>query len=123
MFISYETFSALIGLLTVLILVILVRRSRLHPFYLGWWFGTICVLLIFSLNPRLINKLGELLDIAYPPIIIAVVGLLSILIKILSMDIYITQSEIRYKKLAQKMAVLEREMQELKESLKNPDIL
>ena len=115
MFISYETFSALIGLLTALILIILVRRSRLHPFYLGWWFGIICVLLIFSLNPRLINKLGELLGIAYPPIIIAVLGLLAILIKILSMDIYITQSEIRYKKLVQKMVVLEREMQELKE--------
>jgi hypothetical protein len=114
--VTYKTFSIIFGILISLVLVILIRRSRLQTVLLVWWIAIIVLMMIFAFFPSLVNLLGHYFGIAYPPIIISVVGLGLICIKVLSMDIYITKNEIRYKQLAQKMAILETLVKEEKKN-------
>jgi len=108
--VNYKIFSSVVGILIVLILIILTRRAKLHTAHLFWWFFIIICILILSFFPTIVDKIGLIFGIGYPPIIVCILGLGAILIKILTMDIYITQNEIRYKKLAQKLAILEKEL-------------
>jgi len=105
--VTYKIFSIVMGLLISLSLILLIRKSRLQTVHFAWWSAIITLMLIFAFFPTLIDTLGHYFGIAYPPIIISVVGLGLICIKVLSMDTYITKNEIRYKRLAQKMALLE----------------
>ena len=114
--VTYKAFSIITGLLISLVLVLLIRKSRLQGVLFVWWFSIIVLMLIFAFFPTLVNLLGHYFGIAYPPIIISVAGLGLICIKVLSMDIYITKNEIRYKRLAQKMALLETLVKEEKKN-------
>jgi hypothetical protein len=111
--VKYEVFTTITGLLIVFILIILTRRAKLHTSHLFWWLGVIIGISILSIYPKLVDKIGLILGIGYPPIIICILGLGAIFVKVLTMDMYITQNEIRYKQLAQKLAILEKEMQEM----------
>jgi hypothetical protein len=80
----------------------------MHSALIIWWSCIIALMLIFAFFPVLIDVIGKLFRISYPPIIISIVGIGLVFVKILSMDIYITRNEARFIELAQKMAVLER---------------
>lgn len=110
--ISYRFFSIITGVLISLILILLSRRSRINTTYFIWWGAIISIILIFSFFPTLIDIIGKWLGVSYPPVLISIVGLGLILIKTLSMDIYITKNEIRYKTLAQKIALLEKKLKD-----------
>ena len=93
--VTYKTFSVLIGLAVSGCLLFLVRRSRLHSALIIWWSAIIALMLVFAFFPVLIDVIGKYFHISYPPIMISVIGLGLILIKILSMDVYITRNESR----------------------------
>ncbi len=112
--VNYEFFTTITGLLIVLILIILTRRAKLHTLHLIWWLAVIIGISVLSIYPKIVDKIGLILGIGYPPIIICILGLGAILVKLLTMDMYITKNEIRYKKLAQKLAILEKEMEDVK---------
>lgn len=117
--ITYKTFSLITGLLIAVILIKLARKSKIHTTHFIWWSSIISFILIFAIFPTLIDIIGRLVGISYPPIIVAVAGLGLMLIKTLTMDIYITQNEIRYKKLAQKMALLEKMVKEQSDNIES----
>jgi hypothetical protein len=110
--ISYKLFSLITGLIIAATLIKLVRNSKVHSSLFVWWTSIIGLILVFAFYPTLIDVMGKWFGISYPPIIISLAGIGLLLIKTLSMDIYITKNEIRYKKLAQKMALLEKELKE-----------
>jgi len=99
-------------LLITCILILLSRRSRINTIYFLWWGAIISLILIFSFFPALIDIIGKWFGVSYPPVLISVVGLGLILVKTLSMDIYITKNEVRYKTLAQKIALLEKKFED-----------
>jgi len=111
--VTYRTFTIIIGVLISMILLLLVRRSRLHSALFIWWSAMIALMLIFAFFPGLIDTVGQTFGVAYPPVIISVAGLGLVFVKILTMDIYITKNEVRYNKLAQKMAILELMLKEM----------
>lgn len=100
-------------------MMILARRSKVRFSQFLWWSSTICTILIFGFFPTLIDILGQLAGVSYPPTLISIVGLGLLLIKVFSMDIYITQNEIRYRKIAQKIALLEKSIRENDARIKN----
>jgi len=108
--ITYKLFSLILGLLVALVMFLLARRSKIRFAQFMWWFSTICSVLIFAFFPTLIDVLGKWVGVSYPPTLISILGLGMILIKVFSMDIYITQNELRYRKLAQKLALFEKRM-------------
>lgn len=104
---TYKTFTIFSGVVVAFILFFLVRRSRLHSALFIWWSAIISLMLVFAFYPGLIDIIGRYFKVSYPPVLISVAGLCLIFVKILTMDIYITRNEVRYKRLAQKMALLE----------------
>jgi hypothetical protein len=108
--ITYKLFSLILGLMVAFVMILLARRSKIRFTQFMWWFSTICSVLIFAFFPTLIDVLGKWVGVSYPPTIISILGLGMILIKVFSMDIYITQNELRYRKLAQKLALFEKRM-------------
>ena len=117
--INYKIFSLILSLSVVLSMMILARRSKVRFSQFLWWSSTICTILIFGFFPTLIDILGQLAGVSYPPTLISIVGLGLLLIKVFSMDIYITQNEIRYRKIAQKIALLEKSIRENDARIKN----
>ncbi|MEA2061862.1 MAG: DUF2304 domain-containing protein [Thermodesulfobacteriota bacterium] len=107
---NHKNFSLITGLVITVILITLARKSKIHSVHFIWWAAITGSILLFAFFPALIDVIGRLFGIAYPPILISVAGIGLVLIKILSMDMYITQNELRYKKLAQKMALLEKKI-------------
>ncbi len=123
--ITYKLFSLILGLLVAIVMILLARRSKIRFAQFMWWFSTICSVLIFAFFPALIDVLGKWVGVSYPPTLISILGLGMILIKVFSMDIYITQNELRYRKLAQKLALFEKRMHDeasmIPKDNKNPD--
>ena len=106
--------SATIGLITAGLIFYLVRRDHLHTRYTLWWIPTAFLLAIFGVFPQLIDKLGLLLGISYPPVIALLLGLMALLIKILLMDIERSRNEVKLIRLIQRMAILEKELDDIK---------
>lgn len=79
---------------------------------LFWWLIVIFSLLLFGIFPTLIDSVGQFLEVGYPPILIVVLAYVFLLIKLIHMDKYITENEIRTKELIQKIAILENEIYE-----------
>ena len=110
--ITYKLFSLILGLGVAVVMILLARRSKIRFAQFMWWFSTICSVLLFAFFPTLIDVLGKWVGVSYPPTIISILGLGMILIKVFSMDIYITKNEQRYRKLAQKLALFEKRLQD-----------
>ncbi len=104
---TYRLFSALTGILISLVLYFLVRKSRVSSLYTTWWVVIIISILLLAFFPGILDFVGNLFGVSYPPVLLTVFGLAMILVKVLTMDIYITKNEARYKELAQKLATLE----------------
>ncbi len=110
--INYQMFSLISGLIIVSCLIVLVRRSKIHYNFLTWWVIISIFILIFAFCPKIINTIGHWFGVSYPPILIVIAGVGFLLVKTLSMDIYITRNEIRYKTIAQKLALLEKHIED-----------
>ena len=110
--INYKIFSLILSLFVALMMIILARRSKVRFSQFLWWFSAICSILVFGFFPTLIDFLGKLAGVSYPPTLISILGLGLLLIKVFSMDIYITKNEIRYRKIAQKIALLEKSIRD-----------
>ncbi len=119
--VTFKLFSLLMGGCVAIVLLLLIRRSRIHSALFIWWISIISLMLVFTFFPGLIDIVGGYLGVSYPPILLSVAGLSVFLVKVLYMDIYITKNEARYKRLAQKMAVLETMLNE-KNSSKDSSI-
>lgn len=107
MIIHYRFITAAIGLFIGLVILVLVRRDRLHASYTFWWMMTALVVTVAGFFPSLVDKLGHLLGIAYPPILLLIAGFCLILLKILTMDLERSHQEERIRVLTQKLSLLE----------------
>lgn len=109
MILHYRYVTAAVGLLIGFIILLLVRRDRLHAGYTFWWLATAFIVALAGFFPTLVDKLGHLLGIAYPPILPLIVGYCLILLKILTMDLERSHQEERIRILTQKLSLLEAE--------------
>ncbi len=109
--IHYRWTSAVIGVLISVALLYLVRRDQLHPRYSPWWLLTACAIIIFGTMPQLIDLIGKKLGVHYPPILLIVVAICLMLLKMLMMDIDRSKRERQVRRLAQRLAILEGDLQ------------
>jgi hypothetical protein len=105
--IPYQWTSMAIGLVVALVILILVRRDRLHASYAVWWLVLAGAILILAISPGIIDHVARKLGVNYPPIFLVVVGVLLIFIKMLTMDIARSRQERKLRRLAQRLAILE----------------
>ena len=104
---NYLVVSTLIGTIIGAVLVFLVRRDHIHGAYAVWWALVAASVFLLGLFPGIIDWIGKQLGIAYPPVLILVVGICVMLVKMLTMDIDRSRQERRVRRLAQRMAILE----------------
>ena len=109
--------AGIIGVLLAGAILFLVRRDHLHGSFALWWFAVAAAILILGLFPPVIDWLGRLTGINYPPVLPIVVGIGMILIRLLKMDVDRSRSERQMRRLTQKLAILEQELRETRDEL------
>ena len=102
--------AGLIGVLLAGAILYLVRRDHLHGSYALWWLAVAVVILLLGVFPPVIDWLGRVTGISYPPVLPIIVGIGMILIRMLKMDIDRSQQERQLRRLTQKLAILEQEI-------------
>jgi hypothetical protein len=102
--------SAAISILLAGAILYLVRRDHMHGSYALWWLAIAAAILVLGVFPPVIDWLGEISGISYPPILPIIVGIGMILIRMLRTDIDRSRQERQLRRLAQKLAILEQEL-------------
>ena len=106
--------AGIIGVLLAGAILYLVRRDHLHGSYALWWLAVAAVILLLGAFPPVIDWLGRVTGIYYPPVLPIIVGIGMILIRMLKMDIDRSQQERQLRRLTQKLAILEQELTEVR---------
>lgn len=110
--------SGIAGLATALLIFYLIRRDHLHTRYALWWIPVAVIIAILGLFPQITDWIAPKLGISYGPVIALLAGLISLIIKILLMDIERSRNETKLNRLIQKIAILEGEIGRLQKERK-----
>jgi hypothetical protein len=110
--------AAAAALLLLLVIFELIRRRRLQERYALLWILTSLVILVLALWRGLLDKLADLVGIAYPPSALFVLAALFILTVLLHYSTVISKLSDQNRIMAQRLALLERELAEQKEPAK-----
>lgn len=105
---GYQLISAVIGIAIGVTIIVLIRKNHLHSGYAAWWLLTAAAILTFGMFPELVDKVGYLLGVAYPPVLLIIIGVCVMLVKVLIMDIERTKQEQKLRRLVQRLALLEK---------------
>ncbi len=108
--------SAIIGLGLAGAILYLVRRDRLHGPYALWWLLVAAAALVLGLFPQVVDWLGRATGVYYPPALPIIVGLALVMVRLLKLDIDRSHQERRLRRLVQKVAMLEAELEDLREN-------
>ncbi|WP_293647292.1 DUF2304 domain-containing protein [Thiolapillus sp.] len=104
--------SAIIGLLTAGLIFYLVRRDHLHTRYALWWVPVALVMAVLGVFPQIVDWIGRMMGISYPPVIPLLLGLVAMVVKILVMDIERSRNEVKLTRLVQRAAMLEKRVED-----------
>ncbi len=104
---SYPITAAIVGLCLAIFIVLLLRRDRLYIRDAVFWLFTAIASAMFGVFPRLIDWVGVIAGVAYPPALLLglVCGVLTL--KALLSDIAITQLRRDVRRLNQRVALTE----------------
>jgi hypothetical protein len=109
------------ALLVAVTIIYLIRKDHLHVRYSVWWLLLAAPILVLGVFPGLNDILGARLGISYPPILPVIVAILLLLLRSLTTDIELSKKSIRINRLVQRMAILEQELLELKNTARDED--
>lgn len=104
--------TTILGIAIGVLILVLVRRDRIHGAYAVWWVLIAASILLLGLFPDWVDRFGRGLGIAYPPVLILVIAVCLLFLKALTMDIERSRQEMEIRRLAQRMAVLEQLIEE-----------
>jgi hypothetical protein len=105
--------TAILGVVIAGIIVALVRSDQIHIRHSVWWLIVAAGSVILGFFPRIMDVVGLLLGVHYPPILFHTLVLGMILIKVLTMDIERSRQERALRRLTQRMAILETELERI----------
>lgn len=88
----------------------LIRRDHLQIRQGLFWIAVATVSFLFGIWPYLIDLLGELLGVAYPPTLVLLAANIVLVIKTLVGDIALTRQSRDLRRLNQRIALLEAEL-------------
>ncbi|MBS0516097.1 MAG: DUF2304 domain-containing protein [Proteobacteria bacterium] len=109
--------SALLGIALAGAILYLVRRDHLHGSYALWWLVVAAATLGIGMFPHVVDWLGEIVGIAYPPILAIILGMGLILIRMLLMDVDRSRQERTLRRLTQRLAILDQELSDTRAKL------
>ena len=99
-----------IGLLVASLIVLLMRKDRLHANHGMGWIVIAVGFALLGFSPTIFDSVAKYLGVAYPPVLALTLGIALLVIKILLMDIERSNIEIRNQRLIQRIAMLEADL-------------
>ncbi len=105
--------TGVIGIVTAIAILVLIRRDHLHVRYGIWWVAAAVGFALLGLLPNFFDTITKNLGISYPPALALTIGAVILVIKILVMDIERSRNAIRLKRLVQRIALLESDLREM----------
>jgi hypothetical protein len=106
---SYHLTVLVLGLGLAIGILHLVRRDHIYIRQGVFWITIAAVSLLFGIWPYLIDSLGEVFGVAYPPTLMLLVAIIVLVVKALLGDIALTQVRRDMRRLNQRIALLESE--------------
>ena len=106
-----------VGLSVAALILILIRRDKLHVTHGFGWILVAIGFALLGIAPTLIDRIAVKLGVAYPPTLALTVAVSVLVVKILLMDIERSKLEIRNQRLTQRIAMLQADIEEIKESV------
>lgn len=103
-----------LGLIVAITIFVLVRKDKLHVNHALTWIivAVLCALMGFA--PGGVDFIAARLGITYPPALALTVGIGLLTVKVLTMDIERSRSDVRIQRLIQRIAILDAEIQALR---------
>lgn len=108
--IAHQWTSAVIAITIAATIVWLVRHNHMHARSAGWWFIVAAAVALAGSMPGLVDRIALELGVNYPPTLVVLVGLGVVIYKLLKMDIERSKQELQIRILAQKVAILEMQL-------------
>ncbi|MGB0132772.1 DUF2304 domain-containing protein [Dokdonella sp.] len=112
--------AAILGFALAGAIFYLVRRDHLHGPFAAWWLMVAAATLILGMFPALVIWLGKLTGINYAPVLPIIIGLSMVLLRLLKLDIDRSRQERQMRRLTQKLAILEQEIERLRNPAGSP---
>lgn len=111
---SLSPLPLIVGLALAGAIFYLVRRNHLHGPYAAGWLALAAMIIVVSIWPRSIDWISRLVGIYSPPILVCMLAIAALLLKSLVGDLERSQQERSLRRLSQKLAILEHELEQLK---------
>ena len=106
---GYPISAAVLGLSLAALIIFLLRRDYLYLRDATFWLGTAVVSILFALFPSIVDWLGSLAGVAYPPALILALVCAVLTVKSLLADIAQTQLRREVRRLNQRVALIDAE--------------
>ena len=113
--------TSIIGIVTALMILILIRRDSLHVRYGLWWMSAAIAFALLGMFPTIFDSLAKYLGVAYPPVLALTLGIVILVLKILVVDIERSRNAITLQRLIQRIALLESDLREMQDKPCNAD--
>ncbi|QFU74318.1 DUF2304 domain-containing protein [Halioglobus maricola] len=104
-----------IGLCAAAVIIFLLRRDRLRSNHAVVWLFVAAGFSLLGLAPGIVDEVAGAIGIAYPPVLAIILALIAVIIKLLTLDIELSHLQIRYKRVVQRMALLEAELEQMQD--------
>lgn len=122
MIIPYTALFGTLGILMASLVVLMIRKDLLYKRYATLWLFLSLLVTVLGLFPGITDIVGRWFGVAYPPIFAVVLAIVFTLVKQVLADIDRSQQEIKIRRLAQRIAMLEGRIEEVAEKpLPNDD--
>lgn len=105
-----RAFFILIGLIVIIYIYNKVKNNKLEEKESFFWMTGAVLILVLSIFPKILDIISKILNIYYPPALLFLVAIIFILYLILRLTISVTLLKKQCKELAQRNALLEKQL-------------
>lgn len=109
---SLQATTALMGVSLAVLILYLVRRDHLYLMHGLFWVVVAAAAAVLGAWPGLIDRLAALTGVGYPPALLLLLACIVLLLKALHADIVNTRIERDVRRLNQRLALLEADIEQ-----------
>lgn len=108
---AFNLTTTLLGISLASAILVLVRRDHLHLRHGMFWIAVAALAALLGAWPALIDRLAAVAGISYPPALLLLVAVIVLFVKTLQSDIEVTRNERQLRRLNQRLAMYESEIE------------
>jgi hypothetical protein len=120
--ISYHLTSSVLGILLAITILWLIRRDHLHSRHAVWWLIVVIGVTLLGFFPNFLNPVAKFFGVSYPPSLLFLFSISLIMVKLLLIDIHHSNLERKYRRLTQKLAIVEAQLEQYQSSQSSTDV-